>query len=478
MKKIKILKRIKRNLPRVVRSKSLTVIILLVAVFNIIGVKILPNNVVSVYAADINTNELVNLANSERNTRGLNPLIIDSRLINAAKAKGDDMIAKDYWSHYGPNGESPWDFIIATGYEYTYAGENLAKDFSSTVPIHNAWMASPSHRDNIINSNFENIGISLVTGEFQGSETTIVVQMFGTTQVEYSTADYLSESEVSLPETGEKGDLEAPIITDPKDGEILNSGAFTVRGVANEGNEVEIYDNNDVIDRTEIQSSGFVFEKEDDYTEGSHNIYARSYDNDNNYSNYSNYINVTVDTISPRIVGDSLRFEYSEFGSDFKNYIFSVEIEDNPTEVIGKYIEEQINFSYVNDKWQCVINENSEVLGDLKVTASDDAGNEDNLSVRSDELNDLIDSQLLEQKASFSFDKWIVENILSRIMTRSLQGRVNFIIAFIMIILLSIEQLLLRKTGLTKDRSSSLLHLPVFIILIFVGLLGGGGEIL
>jgi hypothetical protein len=90
------------------------------------------------------------------------------------------MLARQYFAHNTPDGATPWTFIKATGYSYITAGENLAIDFSEAESVQSAWMNSPGHRANILNSNFKEIGIGIAKGKFDGHDTTIVVQMFGT----------------------------------------------------------------------------------------------------------------------------------------------------------------------------------------------------------------------------------------------------------------------------------------------------------
>lgn len=130
-------------------------------------------------AADIDEKELVNSVNQERRSRSLNPLEVNSFLYLAAKNKGQDMIDKDYFEHFAPYGKSPWDFIHETGYQYQMAGENLAIDFESSQNAHEAWMNSSSHRGNILKKDYEEVGIAAVTGEFEGRQTTVIVEMFG-----------------------------------------------------------------------------------------------------------------------------------------------------------------------------------------------------------------------------------------------------------------------------------------------------------
>ncbi len=132
------------------------------------------------YAANISPEEVVRLTNVEREKNGLSLLSLNSTLSQAAIAKGNDMLAKGYWAHFAPDGTTPWSFFLSFGYKYKYAGENLARDFSDAGSAVSAWMNSPTHRENILNSNYEEIGIGVVEGILSGADTTIIVQFFGT----------------------------------------------------------------------------------------------------------------------------------------------------------------------------------------------------------------------------------------------------------------------------------------------------------
>jgi hypothetical protein len=93
------------------------------------------------------------------------------------------MFEDDYWAHVAPDGTQPWDFILGAGYDYVYAGENLAKNFNGSKEVVEAWYASESHRENLLNPNYEEIGFAVVDGILDGYETTLVVQTFGKQRV-------------------------------------------------------------------------------------------------------------------------------------------------------------------------------------------------------------------------------------------------------------------------------------------------------
>lgn len=130
-------------------------------------------------ASDISIERLFTLTNKKREEEGLAPLKVDPNLSMAAQKKAQDMLSNDYWAHNSPQGKTPWDFILSSDYKYIYAGENLAKDFANSDGVVAAWMKSPTHRENITQPKYENVGFAVVNGRLNGEETTLVVQMFG-----------------------------------------------------------------------------------------------------------------------------------------------------------------------------------------------------------------------------------------------------------------------------------------------------------
>lgn len=131
--------------------------------------------------SNIEYKKVIELTNIEREKVGLSPVIENEALNKAAQAKAANMFEENYWAHFAPSGKSPWDFILGAGYKFTFAGENLAKNFSEDTDVVEAWMASPSHRENLLNPKYRDIGIAVVEGVLNGQKTTLVVQEFGNT---------------------------------------------------------------------------------------------------------------------------------------------------------------------------------------------------------------------------------------------------------------------------------------------------------
>ncbi len=124
-------------------------------------------------------NEIINLTNQQRTRFNLSTLKENQMLNLAAEKKARNMFEENYWAHYSPSGKDPWGFIRSSGYKYYYAGENLARNFYTSKDAVDAWIASPTHKENIMSSKFKEIGVAVLEGTLNGEKTTLIVQMFG-----------------------------------------------------------------------------------------------------------------------------------------------------------------------------------------------------------------------------------------------------------------------------------------------------------
>lgn len=130
--------------------------------------------------ATILRNVLIDVTNGSRQNENLVSLTENPLLGIAATMKAEDMAEKGYFAHTSPEGTSPWYWLGKVGYNYRYAGENLAVNFVDSEEVVEAWLNSPAHRQNIMNRRFTEIGIGTATGTYEGRETIFIVQMFGT----------------------------------------------------------------------------------------------------------------------------------------------------------------------------------------------------------------------------------------------------------------------------------------------------------
>lgn len=176
------------------------------------------------FLASVLPGVLATLTNEDRAAAGVSPLTQDEHLARAAQMKADDMAARGYFAHVDPEGRQPWYWFDKTGYDYTYAGENLAVNFSDSEDVEKAWMNSPTHRANIEKGQYTRVGFGVAQGMYQGKETTFVVQFFATPRAtaayQVATADTAPEAstasvtEPTEPATSVQEDVVAAVVSD------------------------------------------------------------------------------------------------------------------------------------------------------------------------------------------------------------------------------------------------------------------------
>jgi hypothetical protein len=152
-------------------------LLLSVKIFSLTALTFSP--AIPAWSSAITQENIINLTNATRKSFSLNELTENSILTKAAQAKANDMAEKGYFSHTSPDGKLPWDFMKQAGYEYIMAGENLAVNFLESEAVNTAWMNSPTHKANLLNKNYEQIGIGIAQGNYGNRESMFVVQMFG-----------------------------------------------------------------------------------------------------------------------------------------------------------------------------------------------------------------------------------------------------------------------------------------------------------
>jgi uncharacterized protein YkwD len=110
---------------------------------------------------------MLQLVNKERVANNLSPLIMEDHLRGLGRDYAKDMFRRGYFSHYNPEGQSPFDRMDTYGITYGYAGENLALAPSTELAMQGL-MNSPGHRKNILSPNFAKIGIGVMDGGIYG----------------------------------------------------------------------------------------------------------------------------------------------------------------------------------------------------------------------------------------------------------------------------------------------------------------------
>lgn len=155
---------------------------------------------------------LVDLTNESRQAHQV-PLLQKSTLLESSAAlKAEDMVKYGYFAHVSPEGKNPWYWFSTVGYNFSYAGENLAVDFTETTDVENALLNSPTHRANILGTQFTEVGIATRDGMYQGKPTTFVVEHFGT-PIQIAQADTnINQSVTVIPKTSIKKPEKKPVV--------------------------------------------------------------------------------------------------------------------------------------------------------------------------------------------------------------------------------------------------------------------------
>jgi hypothetical protein len=130
-------------------------------------------------ASAITPTSVIDLMNQDRISQGLAPLIINPALSQAADEKARDMVNNGYFAHTSPAGLTPWYFIRKSGYDYHFAGENLAIRFVEAEDQEKAWMASPTHRENILSPKYQDVGVAVATTQQENKTVIVTVEEFG-----------------------------------------------------------------------------------------------------------------------------------------------------------------------------------------------------------------------------------------------------------------------------------------------------------
>lgn len=119
-------------------------------------------------------NELLTLINDERKKNNLTPLIIDDNLQNVARLKAKDLVENNYFSHTSPTYGSPFEMLKNHNITYKIASENIAGNPSLSGAL-DSWISSESHKNNILNNDYNYTGIAVVDSIAYGK---IIVELF------------------------------------------------------------------------------------------------------------------------------------------------------------------------------------------------------------------------------------------------------------------------------------------------------------
>lgn len=194
--------------------------------------------------------EVIKFTNEQRVQNGEKSLKENSKLDKAAAAKLQDMFDKQYFEHVSPSGIGPSDLADKAGYQYVMVGENLALgNFKDSQALVEAWMNSPGHRANILNIRYQEIGVAVGRGQYQGETTWLAVQEFGTPlsscpQIDKNLEQQIKANNASVAKMKSQLDALKTQINDEQDMSHRND-------LVNQYNAL-VATYNDLIDRTKV----------------------------------------------------------------------------------------------------------------------------------------------------------------------------------------------------------------------------------
>lgn len=408
----------------------------------------------TVFAASLNSDSIIELTNKERQKSGLNSLTKNQKLVNAAIAKGNNMLKYQYWSHYGPNGETPWMFIENAGYKYVYAGENLAKDFLSEKDVVTAWMNSTTHKANILNPTFREIGVAYVSGKLNNKDTIIIVQMFGSDQAGMPTK---KES----PEKVDRIEEYKPQISAPSDNTYVNKKEISIQGISEKGDTIEVYING--ILSGKLPKPDKNFDIKTSVTNESNQIKVRAeLTSTGEKTAYSNSVNIYLDTLPPSkddIIIDT-------FKDSSNKVIITIQSSDN----LSKGFIVQKDKAYELMKYQDYLYTTLDNSDIVNVTVYDLAGNELKFN-HEISLSQNKDYPFISGTTTDSGEQGFIQIISASLGHIGTKEQINLIFMVILVAMFMINSIVLFVKGIKSENRSHPGMNFAFVLLIFVGLL-------
>ena len=436
-----------RYKPYLLRKVALTIFSVILILVNTLGGVFGINQA---QASTITPTNIINLTNQERAAAGLNKLKTDSRLSSAALAKANNMFEEQYWDHFGPNGETPWQFIRGAGYYYVYAGENLAKGFSTAEGVHEAWMASTTHRANLMSNKYKDIGVAVVEGVLLGKRTTLVVQMFGNLTQEVAG---VAKTVTPKPSTNtESGEIKSISITSPKNGATIVDPSIDVKGTVKNitgSYSVSVYEGGELVGEADASSSNWEFDKESDWSEGEHKVKAAVDD----LKITSKEISFTIDSTPPKITKESIKVEENE-----ESFVLSLEISPDWKDI--QVVSGENIVSLVN---------NGE--DEIKITIPKDSLQDGVVLMASDVNGNITQMDISEYFEEEEENKTFLQGL--SLLSVDTGDSISIMIVSFMFLLLCIEIFVYWRKGKIREAAGDLFTVGVWWLVIAVAVFNG-----
>ncbi len=164
--------------PHLIRWQGISIVLAVIVAMQFFYGFVLHSTGVLARVSSVDTAQLLDETNMQRELSEAQPLVISPQLTEAANLKAQDMVENNYWAHTSPDGDSPWKWLRDVDYAYNQAGENLAKNYPNATSTVDAWMTSTSHRENMLDPEYTEAGFATAEGVIDGKNTTVIVAYY------------------------------------------------------------------------------------------------------------------------------------------------------------------------------------------------------------------------------------------------------------------------------------------------------------
>jgi uncharacterized protein YkwD len=436
-----------------------------------------------VYASSISTTSIINLANEDRKKYGLPELKQNLSLNTAAFTKANNMFDQQYWDHYGPNGETPWQFIKGAGYEYVYAGENLAKGFQTSEGVEQAWMASPTHRENLLSPNYKEIGVAVVSGNLKGENVILVVQMFGNLTSDIAEVNQntkVVEGNVNNHNL-ENGEIKSIRIVSPGAGEVITNSKIQVEGETEFIKDQIKYNlslllNNKEVTKISSEKSEWEFVTDRNFPEGKNSMSVNVLEINGKRladGSMTDEVEFIIDSTPPKISQYALNLSKSK-SNQIHGAIVLVE-----SDALLKVVIDQTEYGFAYDSKTSVYNAYFTVPDKFtKATlfAADKHGNTTQVDITS-KVKDFKAEEAKKNDTGIvagasTVPSSIGDSISGLFSIFSIKDLMNLGIAMFVLTLLGIEIDFYRKQGRLGERYHSVVFVVLWVLSVFLAVAG------
>ncbi len=454
--------------PFLLHRNAMVIYIIVILSFN----TLIPNLGIGRIGADITLQDLLFSHNEERAKSGLPPLKLNTTLSTSATNKASTMLQTNCWSHYCPPDKEPWDYFKEAGYNYQHAGENLAEGFTNIDSVIDAWMNSPTHRENVLNGDFEEVGFGFAYGDYQGKSNNIIIAVhFGT---KFKPKQIVQNSEPNVLQQ-QTEDVSVNQNTEPlvtidsiQDGQYIDKNYVDISGKVNPpDSSVGININETEVGRVDAFGENYSYRSEPNLRDGEYFLSANIYNINGEFLAQSEVISFFVDGNDPHINRESINVNKQE---EFIVIDFSTS--EDVKEIKSNITYNELLFDEEFNRWFISFSEYEfNQVDSFNIELIDSVGNSSQFIINSDDISSVLSSiEFDESVEELSSDStFFIFEYLKRIQSGGVKTLLPIIFSLYLLTLFIIDFAVLTKTNkLHMVKRNSHLNIAIILILLIL----------